>query len=639
MAGVKVKFGAETSELDAAVQRSKGQLRQLNKEMREGVITASKYAGAAVAAGAAIVTGLAVQGLRAVDAQAKLSRQLGGTITGLRALEGAAGDAGVSSESMSSAMERLNASIGEAQRGTGTAAESFKRLGLNVNALAAMDVDERVAVIADRMKEMGLSTQQAGDELRQMGIRQGEIINLMLQGGDAIRAERDTVEALGLALSDVDARQVEMANDALGIFGDLMTGIRSQLAVEVAPIITALATQLEEAAKNGEDMGSRVSSAFDGVVDATAFVMSAVDGVGRTFETVADLVIIAISQLSAQVAKEFARILKVIDFIPGPWDYSQTIASVEQFGATAEGVVSQAMSNINQTLNEPLAGDKFQEFVAQARQASEEAAAAMAAGGGAGQGQQGEVEDPEAKRHKAELAERLARIMEANMTEQAVLAEKFELEQELIRAALENKLLTQAEFDLLMQDQTLRHQEELTAIEDEEAKKREDRAKAEQDAKKSALQKALSDASTLMNTGSRKLFEIGKAAALGNAFISAKESIVDAFKFGTKIGGPPLGAAFAAAAGAAQFAQISAIKSASFGGGGAGGAGSSGGAASVTQGINAQSEPVGARQSQVVNINVAGGLNPEDMFSGKMIRALFDELNANIDNGMSFNVQ
>ena len=125
--------------------------------------------------------------------------------------------------------------------------------------------------------------------------------------------------------------------------------------------------------------------------------------------------------------------------------------------------------------------------------------------------------------------------------------------------------------------------------------------------KRTHTQKALTDVAALMNTHSRKLFELGKAAAIANALISARESVVDAFKWGSKIGGPPLAFAFAAAAAAAQAANIASIASTSFGGGGSAsssGGGSAGGAASApdTSGIaSSQQQPV---RASVVDIRI-----------------------------------
>ena len=60
------------------------------------------------------------------------------------------------------------------------------------------------------------------------------------------------------------------------------------------------------------------------------------------------------------------------------------------------------------------------------------------------------------------------------------------------------------------------------------------------------------------------MFEIGKSAAIANAVVSATEAVPHAYKWGTKIGGPVLGSAFAATAIAATAVQIQNLNATSF---------------------------------------------------------------------------
>ena len=70
------------------------------------------------------------------------------------------------------------------------------------------------------------------------------------------------------------------------------------------------------------------------------------------------------------------------------------------------------------------------------------------------------------------------------------------------------------------------------------------------------------DLSSLMNTQSRKAFEIGRAAAVANAIVSGIESAIHAYKFGSQIGGPVAGALMAAASAASTGVYIAQLKSA-----------------------------------------------------------------------------
>lgn len=69
----------------------------------------------------------------------------------------------------------------------------------------------------------------------------------------------------------------------------------------------------------------------------------------------------------------------------------------------------------------------------------------------------------------------------------------------------------------------------------------------------------------------RGLFELQKAAAIAVGILDAKQAILSSYRFGAGLGGPILGATFAAVAAAASLANLNAIRSTSFGGGGGGG--------------------------------------------------------------------
>lgn len=78
----------------------------------------------------------------------------------------------------------------------------------------------------------------------------------------------------------------------------------------------------------------------------------------------------------------------------------------------------------------------------------------------------------------------------------------------------------------------------------------------------------LNTAASLSNSKSKELAAIGKAAAITNATIAARESIVNSFNFGSRIGGPPLGFTFAGIAAAATASQIAQIAGVQFENGG-----------------------------------------------------------------------
>jgi len=198
------------------------------------------FAAAAAAFGVAVVA-MAKNGLSFIDSQAKIARSIDGSIDALRALQIAAGDAGVDASALNKSMQMLGRGLSDAERKGGAAADALETIGLKASDLTKLDADERVAVIADRIKELGLSAQQTTSLLADLGIRNKEMALLLIQGGDAIRAARTEVDKLGLSISAVDAAKVEEANDAFSRISFATEALSNRLAVALAPALKAVA--------------------------------------------------------------------------------------------------------------------------------------------------------------------------------------------------------------------------------------------------------------------------------------------------------------------------------------------------------------------------------------------------------------
>lgn len=174
--------------------------------------------------------------------------------------------------------------------------------------------------------------------------------------------------------------------------------------------------------------------------------------------------------------------------------------------------------------------------------------------------------------------------------------------------------------DQAIRDENAAHESAMTSLLQEGTAARLAIEEAAYQAKIAVARAMFTNLSALMGSHSRKAFEIGKTAAIAETIISTIESAGHSFKWGSKIGGPVVGAAFAATALAAGYARVQAIKSTSFGNKSVGvGVGGSSGSMSVASGGLSDGGGEGGRR--VVYIS---GINPNDLFSG---RQLIDLLN------------
>ena len=248
-----VKIGADTTGLERGLKRAGRNLAGL-----------AKAAGAAGVLVGGALAAMTTQGLAAVDAQTKLARSIDGSVNALRAVQIAAGYAGVSVGEANTAMQQLNRELEAAKEKGSPAQKALAKLGMTASDLAGIDTDERMAALADRINEMGLSSGQASDVLRDLGVRSRNMALLLIQGGDAIRSAREEVKSFGLELTKAQTDSIESANDAVARMSLVFDSLRQRLAVEVAPILQTMADRFNTLAQSDavQTAIERLASAF-----------------------------------------------------------------------------------------------------------------------------------------------------------------------------------------------------------------------------------------------------------------------------------------------------------------------------------------------------------------------------------------
>lgn len=239
---LRVNLGLDAANFERGVGKAQKHLGSMRKQF-------VAISGAAAAMGAAL-TAAALKGASEIDRVAKSARRLDSSIGGFRALELAAGEAGVSLASVTNDIQTMNrelASIGK----SGNGQRALDALGLSMADLAGLDADEKLAAIADRVKALGLSSGETTAILRDLGVRNREMSLLMIQGGDAIRQARKDVADYGLAISSVDAAKIEQANDRIGRLGLISTYAGQQLALALVPSLGAMAQAMTDSLREG----------------------------------------------------------------------------------------------------------------------------------------------------------------------------------------------------------------------------------------------------------------------------------------------------------------------------------------------------------------------------------------------------
>lgn len=608
------------SEVEALKVRITGDNSDLKKSLGDSAKAAAKFAAAAAAAGTAVTAALVKRSLSAIDAQAKLAQSLGTTSQSMGVLERAGDLSGVSFDKLRQASSDLQRRLSRASAVGGPVADALARIGLSANELQSIPLDERIQKINTALTENASSFDRAAIAGQLFG-DEGSLAMQRISSG-AIDEARKQAELFGTAISDIDAAKVEQANDAMSAIGVAIDGAAKQFTIALAPVLKAIGDQFLGIAEEAGGMQAGVQKAFDFVINGAAFVMNAVDGIKRVFVAVADGVIAAWSGMISAVTGAFAGLIEKlnsaaqvfgVDLFEGP------AKSLREFSDMSAGVMREALGNIGAELERPLSGDKFKQFVASAQEAGQAAAEAAATAGDAVGDAAGNKSGPPAD--LAGIQDRLAGLREANATELELIQQKFIDENNAVREGLANKLIAEQEAQELSAGAAQRFADAKLEIEKKRVDSELAMERQKEDAKRAILSQAFGGLSSLMNSESKKLFKIGKTAAIAQATISTFTGMAKALELGW-----PLGPIAAAAIGLNGFAKVASIKKQSFGGGATGAGG-----ASATQQINANNTPTNNGGGQDRNLFVSfQGINPDSLVRAGSVT---DVLNNEIDNG------
>jgi hypothetical protein len=237
---LRVNLGLDSAQFERGAKRAQSSAQKLQSDFRRMALVAASV-GAALGA-------MAQRGAAEVDRLAKAGRRVDTTVTGMRALELAAREAGVSLGSLTDAAQNLDREVASGSRG---ATAAMERLGLAASDLQGLEADQKLALIADRVKEMGLSTGEASKLLQEFGIRNRDMVLLLMQGGNALRNARDDINSYGLALSQVDAAAIEAANDQIGRLRLVTDFLAQNLARVLIPAFGRLAERITDSLREG----------------------------------------------------------------------------------------------------------------------------------------------------------------------------------------------------------------------------------------------------------------------------------------------------------------------------------------------------------------------------------------------------
>lgn len=476
---------------------------------------------------------------------------------------------------LNNAVSKFNASLADARVPLKELIEQYGRFGDEMqrilNALA--DADQRVVLNQIKADIDAIAASLLQTVTAREALVEGTSTRQLIDDFGLLRSEARAIEAALNALET--AKGLEAQVQAAMRLVNALDSARDSAGNLPQPLEEAYAAAVQ-IAKQAVEVNAKIEQ-MEGFLDAAARAAdgaaSSVDGIGS-----------AASGAYGKVAKLAGAM----------WDLAHAQRAAEQnrqadsmvYGQVgARGDPRTSSTQGYGEFDRPTIDDYIKEFTEKGRS------------GGGGGGKKGE---DEAQRN-------LEKLQKDFMTEQELLSVQYEERLLALQEARQRELLTEQQYNEL----------KLQAQQDFNNKMRAMDAAALQ-TKLSAWSGAFGDLASLMNTGNKKLFKIGKMAALAQAVVDGWSAATSAWEKGMKIGGPPVAAAFTAMSLARTGAMIASIKSAQFEGGGGGTGGGAG---------SAPAAPATSPQ-KVANYQISG-----DVLGKSSAAELFRTINQGIKDG------
>jgi hypothetical protein len=538
-----VRIGGDASGLINELGKSKTALGRFGDTAKQTAKSAAQIT-AAVAAAATAIFALTRRVSATGDQFAKMSAKVGASTEFLSAFAHAASLGGVSTEQMEKALGRMTRTMSDASNGLATAKRSFDDLGVNVQKTdgSLRAVPEVVLEIADRIAGMTDATKQAALAQEIFGRSGLNMLPLLKQGSAAIREQMEEAKRLGIVWSAEAAKAAEDFNDNVARLGRVVEGFTMQLAGPLIKALGDVAGEFLEAKRAGDSFGDALfraiqifltgtdlqkwekdmAAAGERLLDAQRKLDEAMR-VQRTpgMKAFGDNLVRQAREAVEKASAEIARLRDIKPILLGP---DAPPDGKPKDGATGGGGMTDAQKKAEEERRK-LLGEQLQWELDEEQRVREEIDAIYIAA------HEKRLEDE--KQRQADL--------------QAAKIAGYDWEQE----------------------QAIAQGEELLAIDKAIAEQKQ----AQRDREKAANADFWNNLAGLMNTGSKKAFEIGKAFSLGQAAIKGASAVMSAWEAGMSTGGPwapVVAAAYAAAAGLNAINLMNNIRSQQFGGGGGG---------------------------------------------------------------------
>lgn len=216
---------------------------------------------------------------QSVDKVGKAAGRAGVSVGFMSQMKFAAEQSGASFEQLSAGMKAMQRNIGLFAMGTGEAKSALESLGVSYSDLESLSPEDQFMKLSELLAGVADSNVRAALATRIFGEGGQELATMLENGANGIQAYRDQADALGITMTEGQAKGAAQFNDALNVMSKTMEMIKSKIVEAMGPALEELAyffnavVQVLMEWDEGMNGASNATDFFMGVVEVLKSVI------------------------------------------------------------------------------------------------------------------------------------------------------------------------------------------------------------------------------------------------------------------------------------------------------------------------------------------------------------------------------
>lgn len=372
------KIGAFTGPLDKASQDAKKRTAEISKSFDN----LAKGVGAAVGSIPAVLTALVVHSASVAKEISNQAALAGLGTTEFQKYAAGAQSVGIEQDKLADIFKDTNDKLGDFANTGGGALKDFftniaPKVGVTADSFKKLNSKDALALYVTSLEKANVNQQEMTFYMEAIASDSTALVPLLRNGGKAFDELGAAAEAAGVVMDEGTIAAAKQFGIEVQGLEQYLTSAKTMLAAEFLPVLAQFSKDLNSSAKQAGGLKGVVGDLGEKLVESTAFVVNAGDGVVRVFDVIANTLVGMFATAvghTDNLAAQANKALSVLTFGDTSKEFERNAADFANSAQIQFGVAAQAAGKINENLEAPLAGDKFKAYVANAKAAAAELA-------------------------------------------------------------------------------------------------------------------------------------------------------------------------------------------------------------------------------------------------------------------------